>query len=184
MYVSTDGEEIANHALSLCAKVIERPVSLAGDTTTTEDVLEHAMHHIGDDTIDVVVLMEATQPIKDCDALKMALASMLMDTTLDSMFLAHECPLFVWDELCHSVTYDYRKRGRTQEMRKYLLECGDYLFRAKSFMQNHNRICGNTGIQPCNRFAQLDIDDPEDLRFINAVAKEFNLKPAGLFNGT
>lgn len=180
VYVSTDGEAIAQHARDLCAQVIDRPAELGGDTTTTEDVLVHAINHIGAKDIDIAILMEATQPLKDYDALKMAVTQMLLDTSMSSMFLAHECPLFIWDEACRSVTYDYKMRGRTQTMQRYFQECGDYLFRVDTFLKTKNRINGIIGIQPCNRFAQLDIDDPEDLQFINAVAREFNLKPVGI----
>ncbi len=46
VFVSTEDAEIANVAKGFGAQVIDRPVSLAGDETRTEDVIVHALQHL------------------------------------------------------------------------------------------------------------------------------------------
>ena len=64
VYVSTEDEEIEEIAIGLGAKVIVRPESLAGDDSSTLDVLKHAIEVID---CDYVVLLFPTHPLRNAD---------------------------------------------------------------------------------------------------------------------
>ena len=59
--VSTEDEEIAEISRKCGADVIARPQELATDETTTISVIQHAIEQI---PCDVVVLLQATSPIR------------------------------------------------------------------------------------------------------------------------
>lgn len=65
VYVSTDCPEIAAVACQYGAKVLERPEHLATDTTPTLPVLVDALLTINDPTIANVILLQATNPLRD-----------------------------------------------------------------------------------------------------------------------
>lgn len=62
--VSTEDSEIAHVAKDYGAQVIDRPKELATDEATTGDVLRHALTLV---EADVVVLLQATSPVRDAD---------------------------------------------------------------------------------------------------------------------
>lgn len=62
--VSTEDAEIARVARGFGAGVLERPVELAADDTSTLAVLQHVLDHVDADT---VVLLQATSPVRDPD---------------------------------------------------------------------------------------------------------------------
>lgn len=59
--ISTEDREIAEISRKYGAEVLERPVELATDEATTLDVLQHAIEEI---PCDIVVLLQATSPIR------------------------------------------------------------------------------------------------------------------------
>ena len=179
VYVSTDGEAIAELAANLGATVVMRKPELATSTATSESVIEDFLKTRGPSKPDIVLFMEVPQPFKDVPAINKAL-QIMKNGFVDSMFLGFPSNFFLWNERNESVTFDYKNRQRTQDMEKLLLECGDYLFTHESFMEHKCRLGGTIRHVETNRFAQMDVDEPEDLRLVQAIAKEFNLKPAGL----
>jgi CMP-N,N'-diacetyllegionaminic acid synthase len=66
--VSTDSPEIANVAAGLGAEVpFQRPAELAGDASSTYDVIRHALDHYrqADRTFDYTLLLEPTSPLRE-----------------------------------------------------------------------------------------------------------------------
>lgn len=64
VFVSTEDYEIGNVAGKLGAKIIERPMDLAGDNVSTRAVLKHAISVLD---CDVVVLLFPTHPLRNVD---------------------------------------------------------------------------------------------------------------------
>ena len=66
VFVSTDGEKIANVAERYGAKVIWRPEELATDTATSEDAIIHAVLEVEKKmSVKTVVFLQATSPIRE-----------------------------------------------------------------------------------------------------------------------
>lgn len=73
-YVTTEDAEIAEVALKFGAKVINRPIHLAGDLTSSDEVLSHALNAIEIDSVDdeVVVLLQPTSPLRNAIDIEIA----------------------------------------------------------------------------------------------------------------
>jgi CMP-N-acetylneuraminic acid synthetase len=72
--VSTEDDEIGRVAASFGAEVWPRPPELARDDTTTLAVLQHVLEGI---PADVVVVLQATSPIRDADLIDRCLRRFL-----------------------------------------------------------------------------------------------------------
>lgn len=64
VYVSTDDAEIKAIALQYGAEVIERPKALSGDLEPTISALQHAINNIKCSTLETVVLLQPTNPLR------------------------------------------------------------------------------------------------------------------------
>ena len=64
IFVSTDDEKIKEIALQFGAKVIDRPVELAGDSEPTVSALKHCLEVINDNEIENVILLQPTNPLR------------------------------------------------------------------------------------------------------------------------
>ncbi|MGL4856047.1 acylneuraminate cytidylyltransferase family protein [Plesiomonas sp.] len=67
IYVSTDDEEIANVSREYGALVIDRPKDLAGDLTSSDEVILHAIQylHAMDVFFDNIFLLQPTSPLRN-----------------------------------------------------------------------------------------------------------------------
>ncbi|WP_220038083.1 cytidylyltransferase domain-containing protein [Curtobacterium sp. MCBD17_032] len=67
--VSTDGDAIAGEAVAAGARVVRRPVDLAGDEASSESALLHALDAFTTEpdtgTPEVLVFLQATSPFTD-----------------------------------------------------------------------------------------------------------------------
>ena len=81
--VSTDSLAIKEIALELGASVpFLRPSSLAGDAASTDDVLIHAIDELKLTSLDTLVLLQPTSPLRDSGDISNALAQLLELTVL------------------------------------------------------------------------------------------------------
>ncbi|WP_299781929.1 acylneuraminate cytidylyltransferase family protein [uncultured Formosa sp.] len=62
--VSTDDETIKKIALEYGALVIDRPKPLSGDLEPTITAVQHVLGELNDDTIETVVLLQPTNPLR------------------------------------------------------------------------------------------------------------------------
>ena len=70
--VSTDDENIARISQKAGAKIVKRPSELATDTATTESAIHHYLNKLSK-TPDIVVLLQATSPLRPKGSLDAAL---------------------------------------------------------------------------------------------------------------
>ena len=119
VYVTTDDKEIAEVSRKYGARIIQRPAELATDTSPAEGSLLHALFEIERKRkIDLVVLLQATSPVRDSDDINKAI-EIFFSENADSLFSAAILEDFcVWeiiDNEMRSVTFDYKNRGRRQD---------------------------------------------------------------------
>lgn len=168
VYVSTDGEDIADVSKQFGAKVIWRPKEIANDIASSEEALIHAMDVIEKyDTVNRVVFLQATSPIRKRDDIDNAM-SVFKRGNYDSLFsmsvLEDYC---IWREEnghINSWSYDYRSRGRRQEREKMYLENGSiYIFTPELLRKNKNRLGGKIGTYEMPFNQSYEIDSVEDI---------------------
>jgi CMP-N-acetylneuraminic acid synthetase len=115
--VSTEDEEIAAVARSLGAEVLVRPAALATDEADTLPVLQHALAEV---PADVVVLLQATSPVRDAGLVDRCIAQ-FDEAGADSLATGF---------MCRFVEYGQNDRRR-QEIDGFFYDDGNvYVMRA------------------------------------------------------
>jgi len=168
VYVSTDDSDIATISSQYGAKVIDRPKSLASDTSSSEEALLHALSIIEQEyTVDYVVFLQATSPLRGPNDIDDAVDKIL-STGADSLLSC--CRLqdfFIWKKTndgYKSVNYDYRNRKRRQDIELTYLENGSiYIFKPSIMKEYHNRLGGYIEIFEMEYWKSCQIDDKEDI---------------------
>ena len=170
VYVSSDDRAILKIAEDSGAKIIKRPKKLASDRSSSEEALQHAIHHIrksNKEKIDIVVFLQATSPVRTREDIDNAIA-LFISKKADSLFSAVELKDFLmWEVLedkFRSVTYDHKNRGRRQDRKPYYMEHGSiYIFKPRILEKYNNRLGGNIAIYLTDYWKSFQIDEPEDI---------------------
>lgn len=174
--VSTDDDEIADVARSAGALVpFLRPAELARDTTPTEPVVRHAIAaaRAADAAPDVVMLLQATSPVRLPGTLSRAVAQ-LQATGVDSLVGVVPQAPFIWVEASGdspdagpTAAYDVTARPRRQDLTASTLryrETGSlYLTRTWVYDELDNRIGGRVGLFVMDELEGIDVDTELDL---------------------
>lgn len=180
--VSSDGDDILDTARTYGAEAIRRPDSLSGDTSPSEAAWSHAVETIERQggTVDLVVGMQATSPIREPRDLADALTRTRADK-LDSLLSVVEIEdFFMWrlDEsgTPQAVNYDYRDRKRRQAIEKRYLENGSfYIFRPALLRERANRLGGRIGLHVMDRHKMFQIDNRADVVLCEAIMRGYGL---------
>ena len=85
VFVSTDDEKIKEIALKYGAKVIDRPKELSGDLEPTVSALKHCLESINDTSIENVILLQPTNPLRPENLLREAY-QVYNENCYDSLF--------------------------------------------------------------------------------------------------
>lgn len=173
--VSTEDAEIAEVSRAAGAEVIERPVSLAQDTTASEPVIEHVIATLTErgDRPDEVMFLQATSPVRLPGTLARALRE-FRDSGADSMLsVVAETP-FLWN-LGHPATadYDFTRRPRRQEIpdegMKYRENGSIYVAKTEIYESLHNRLGGHIELFVLDPIEATDVDTPVDFALAEAT---------------
>jgi len=175
--VSTDDEAIASAARGAGARVVDRPAQISGDTATSESAVLHALDALGADGITprVTVFLQATSPFIPSDALADAVA-LVRDGRADCAFSARESYEFVWrrdaDGAAAAIGHDAARRPRRQDREPHYVETGAfYVFTTEGFRKAGHRFFGRTEIVEVPAGSSIEIDDPDQLRVAQALAR-------------
>jgi len=92
VWVSTDGEAIADASREIGATVIERPDELGGDTVNHGDVIQHAVRWVDERVPDLenIVLLLGNTVMVDGEIIDACLKELDEDPTLDSVMTVWE----------------------------------------------------------------------------------------------
>ncbi len=178
VFVSTEDTEIGELAEKHAAKVIWRPFDLAGDQSTTEAAIGHALQDLNKRGAgcDIVVLLQPTSPLRPPDSLRTALKA--FDTGgYDSMLSISPTHRFFWriKEDQALPEYNFMSRPRRQDMQtdeiRYLENGSLYIFSTRHFEQVGNRLGGKIGYTLFDEQYSHEIDTWDDLRYLEQLAK-------------
>jgi len=170
VFVSSDDAEILGCAERFGASPILRPGELAGDRSSSEDALLHAVGHIEGSLgkpLEVVVFLQPTSPLRTPADIDEAVGTFTRDGA-DSLFSAatlDDCCIWKKDaDSLESLTFDYRNRGRRQDRQPLYLENGSiYVFKPRILRECRNRLGGRISIHLMEYWKSYEIDKPEDV---------------------
>jgi CMP-N,N'-diacetyllegionaminic acid synthase len=179
VFVSTDDDEIAKVSCKYGAEVVKRPPQLATDTSSSEDVLLHAIDFIECEKkikIDIVVFLQATSPVREKDDIDNAIRQYL-SAQADSLFSCTRIKdHFIWEERegqYVSANYDYRKRSLRQKIKPQYLENGSiYVFRPELIRHELNRLGDKITIYEMPFWKSFQVDDLDDLEICEYYVRE------------
>ncbi|SEH02295.1 3-deoxy-D-manno-octulosonate 8-phosphate phosphatase, YrbI family [Nonomuraea solani] len=167
--VSTDHDGIAETARQAGATVVERPAELSGATASSESAVLHALDTLDEDP-EVVVLVQCTSAFIDPENLSAAVRKVL-DGEADSVvsgLLTHE---FLWTAAGTGVNHDPAVRQRRQDREPEFRENGAfYVMRTAGLREHGHRFFGEVAVQPVPPQHAIEIDNPEDLELVRALA--------------
>ena len=173
IWVTTDSDAIAAEARECGAKVLVRPDDLAGDLTSSEEVVSY---HLCDDLADfhgLLTLIQCTSPFLRARSLREGLG-LLVESNLGSVFSGVIDHGFRWQSGRNDtvVPLGHKKtpRPRRQDLPETILETGAfYMFHADLFRAEKTRFCGETGAVLVEDYERFEIDEPWELELANAV---------------
>ncbi len=182
--VSTESPKIKEVVLSLGAEVVDRPAELAQDETKTAPVLLQVVDELAKQNYhpDVVILLQATCPLRDSKELDEAFELFLENEEkgCDSVFAARRIGIThaMWsqnpDTGEYQGLYDYRHRPRRQDTDRHyplLIETGATYIIKTDVMKEVKDFIGKKPLLYLNGSVG-DIDTAEDFENIGKIIEQ------------
>ncbi|TDE46224.1 sialic acid synthase [Nonomuraea mesophila] len=167
--VSTDHAGIAETARLAGATVVDRPEELSGATASSESAVLHALDALGADP-EVVVLVQCTSAFIDPADLSAAVRKVL-DGRADSVVSGLPTHEFLWTAGGGGINHDPAVRPRRQDREPQFRENGAfYVMRTSGLRERGHRFFGEVAVQPVPPQHAVEIDNPEDLELVRALA--------------
>ena len=189
LIVSTDSKEIADIALAHGAKVpFLRPSELAGDCTTSVEVVMHALNYYSQHlkiVFDYIVLLEPTSPLREADDIDCMLAQLDgLEHEFDgivSLGVVNEHPSIMKGLRGKEVMSYYegmRLGGRRQDNEPAYFPYGvAYIMKTSSFMHEKTFYPQRLTYHQIKRYQCYEIDDIYDFLAVeNIMRYEWDIK--------
>ena len=120
----------------------------------------------------IVILLQPTSPLRDFNDINDAI-KIFEKKKCDSLLSTYLEKLYVWEKSgknLKSKTYNYKKRGRTQDKKPSLMENGAiYLSKLEGLLKYNNRLFGKIGHSVMTKRNSLEIDYLEDIKLLKAL---------------
>lgn len=173
VFVSTDDPDIALEAKKSGAKTIVRPAEIAGDTSTSESALLHALAEIPHSSSTVVAFVQSTSPFIAFEDLERGFEQ-VESGACDVAFSATPQHKFAWKDggdTWEPVGHPHNFRPRRQDLPEMVFETGAfYVFRAEGFFSSSYRFHGVVKPILVDTKLAIDIDEEADLVEANAIS--------------
>lgn len=166
--VSTEDKEIADISKRYGAEILERPRELAGDKTTTLEVLEHALKHIKCDTI---VLLQATSPIRRKGLIDECIKE-FVENNYDSLATGFMCKHIEYGKDVE-LSRDSRELLR-QEVGGFFYDDGNVYVIKADILRKRDRYGKKIGRKILSRMENIEIDDEFDIYLAEKILGEGN----------
>jgi len=171
--VSTDDVEIKKIALQYGVTVIDRPLGLSGDYTSTVAVLKHVLENY-DTPVDNVILLQATNPLRPKKMLAQAFEQYITGNYDSLMTVSRNYEKLgeIVDQ--KFVPFNYTQGQRSQDLNPLYAENG-LLYITKATIIKEEKILGaeNFPFIVNHPFAKVDIDVLEDLKYATFVLNTY-----------
>jgi N-acylneuraminate cytidylyltransferase len=176
--VSTDDPRIARLAAAAGATVVERPKELAGDESSSESAVLHALDWLGEARLpDVTVLLQCTSPFIDKAALGRAIRRVARNEAdvAISVLPSHS---FIWREGVHGlvgVNHEAHVRLRRQDRKPEVVETGAfYVMRTAGLIATRHRFHGRVVGEAVHPLTAMEIDTTDDLALARAISSQLD----------
>jgi YrbI family 3-deoxy-D-manno-octulosonate 8-phosphate phosphatase len=164
IFVDSDSEEILGLAARCGFNSIRRPVELATNASTGNDLMLWQASQIECD-----VLIQHLPPMIFLKPETIRNAIHLIEDGADSGFGVHEEQVYTWGE--EGPLYDVKALPNSFALpRRYREGMGLYIARKATLDRERVRICGRHEMIHLDKFEQVDIDTPEELEFARTLA--------------
>jgi N-acylneuraminate cytidylyltransferase len=174
VWVSTDDAEISKVSESFGANVINRPVELSTDESSTDSMLIHAVHTLNPSLDDIIVLLQATSPLLKIESLNKCIQTLIDNPKLNSVITVRESHPFMWETLdgrnWEPNGHSRDKRPRRQDLAQGGWETGGcYAIRVNAIIEQQNRYPRPTGCVGVTHLESIDLDTFDDLNIIEEI---------------
>jgi YrbI family 3-deoxy-D-manno-octulosonate 8-phosphate phosphatase len=173
--VSTDDPAIISEARVAGAEVVLRPAAIAGDRSSSESAVLHALGSLTEPP-EIVILIQATSPFIDPADLEAAV-DRVRSGREDVVFAATATHAFLWGSTAGGavgVNHDAAVRPRRQDRDAQFQETGAfYVMRTSGFLECGHRFFGRVGIQEVDVARSLEIDSLRELELAALIAPLF-----------
>lgn len=193
VFVSTDSAEIAEISCVAGAEVIVRPEEIATGTSQSELALFHACDYIRDKyglRPERVVFLQATSPIRDPAELTEALAQFEREKLDSLLSVSTRDHAFWWitsADKAKPLNYDPCKRPMRQDRGVediYAFETGSfYITNTEKLFETGSRLCGKIGTYTVPMWKGLELDTPQEVRFLENIMRFHGLDKTLLAEG-
>ena len=165
VYVSTEDAEIKRISKSFGATIIDRPMELAGDQTSTFGVIQHSGKTLN--SPDIIVVLQPTSPMRTAEEIDVAIQ--LLDAETETVVSVCEIKKYLWEIKGGFGKPLFFERLPRQEMRPMYFENGSiYVTRSKVYRENDDKLGmgisskGKTKLYLMNDRHAIDIDTESD----------------------
>ncbi|GAB0172603.1 N-acylneuraminate cytidylyltransferase [Helicobacter trogontum] len=174
--VSSDGDSILEYALSQNVEILNRPKEIAQDSTTSNEVVLHAIKHYK--AFDTIILLQPTSPLRDFNDIDAAYktfkernANALISVTqtdnkILKAFIANKD-----DSLQGIHNNDYPFMPRQSLPQTYQSNGAIYIVKSNLFAQNPSFLPSNTHYYLMSEEHSIDIDTWADLEYANTTLR-------------
>ena len=153
---------------------IKRPSYLCKNICSTESAMQHSINkvpHLFDNIKTAIILLQPTSPLRDYNDINNAI-NVFEKGKYDSLLSAYLEKPFIWKKKGNnlkSLTYNYKNRVRTQNMKESILENGAiYICKYKGFKKFNNRLFGKISYSLMSKRNSLEIDYAEDIKIFKS----------------
>ena len=173
--VSSDNNKILDYSGKFKKiDLVKRPKNISGNSSLTEEALEHALKSLKKNLPDYICIIEPTAPLRSIKTLK-KLKKFLKRKKIISLITTNKI-----DHIPGKInnnTYNYLEYNRKprQQRKPYYLETGTfYVVNYNYFIKSKRIVCIKPYAFNVPKIESMDINDLEDLKIAEALIK--NLK--------
>ena len=156
--VSTEDEEIAQVVRGCDAEVLSRPSELATDEASTLSVLQHEIKTI---PCDIVVLLQATSPIRKPGLIDECIRE-FVDNGYDSLATGFMCKYIEYSK-------NYLRR---QDVEGFFYDDGNVYVIDADVIRNGDQYGKKLGRKIISRWENIEIDDEFDFWVVEKILKD------------
>lgn len=182
IFVSSDSHDILEIGHEYGVGSILRTPEVSGDGATSELSWIYSIDYLRKLGLnyDWIFAPQVTSPMREPSDIKNGLL-MAKSGVWDSLFAAtktDQCSLWKrGKDGLESIGYDYKNRKRRQDNDIQYIENGSfYLFKPGLIKKYNNRMYGNIGVVPMDRWKSFEIDSIDDFKLCSLVMREYMLK--------
>jgi len=174
-WVSTDDSLIKRICLeeNIEVRVLDRPLKLAQDNSSTESVMMHFAKHVW---FDIIVLIQPTSPMVAAKQINKGL-KIFGNGDYDSLFSAVRTDdVLIWERMgsdVRSLNYDplNRRRRQTRDSDYFIETGGFYITFRDRLLESNCRMSGKIGVVEVPFWTSFQVDTMEDLESIERLVR-------------